>query len=107
MTKRKILAKLVLAIVFATIVSALKIHPTHFSYLPIQKLKSHLMHTLQYRISHDPTDGVHKAIIPEAVFSGLKDSVANDTLIMNRIHADKPLSKVSAEKIKSYFLGSE
>ncbi len=33
--------------------------------------------------------------------------MANDPIIMNTIHADKRLSKVSAEKVKSYFLGSQ
>ncbi len=33
--------------------------------------------------------------------------MASDPIIVNRIHSDKPLSKVSAEKVKSFFLDSE
>ena len=100
------IAKFLFLIVIATLASGLRIHQVHFSSLPIQTFIKHFKHDFQYRILHDPTEDGHDAEIPQTVFSELKDFVANDAIIMNHIHADKPLSKVSAEKVKSYFLGS-
>jgi hypothetical protein len=107
MSNMSIFAKLVLPLVFLTVASGLKIHPDHFSSIPIEQTLLHLQHDLQYRVSHDPTHDGHDAYIPTNVFSELRDYVANDPIIINRIHSDKQLSKISAEKVKSFFLDSD
>lgn len=49
----------------------------------------------------------HEDEIPDNVFNDLKDFVANDTEITNRIHAETPLNEASANKVKNYFLQNQ
>lgn len=73
---------LLLPLVFLVSVSPLRIDSNHFTH----NLQKSIKHNLQTIQSHSYSKG-HNEEIPDKVFNDLKDFVASDEEITNRIHA--------------------